>query len=231
MSRSTIVICFLFLALSLLGQSVAMPPRRVRERPPPLDVAASSSSSGQPSKYEALYQSLLDPFGWYQENPTHYAPMGSPRGNVRIPAGHAEMYLGYLRDNPAYISPSAADELNAILNRVRDMVNSPTPPTSDDQRALVGFLEEAANRSRRDLMSPLHPENVTSQHISPVEKLSNKYKALTGLLQNRHWVDRLTNQLDPDQQERFLAANSVLSAEQTLLETATEYAGTFPRLP
>ncbi|SPO26421.1 related to conserved hypothetical Ustilaginaceae-specific protein [Ustilago trichophora] len=234
MSRSTIVLCLVFLAILLLGQSVAMPPpQRVRSRPPPLDFPSSSASVSRESGYETFYRSLLAPLGLYKSEPDHTAPIGSPRGNVRIPAGQTEMYLGLLSDHPAYISPTAANDLNGILRRIRDMVNSPNAPTLAEQRSLVSLLEQEVNRSKRDLFSPLHPENLTSQHKSPIEKLRNKYKALMQLLEDPERLNRLTNQLEPEFQDRFLAANEVLSAEKMLLDNALEmgYVGDFPRLP
>lgn len=219
------------------------------------------------SGYETLYRSLLNPLELYQSEPVHTAPVGSARGNVRILAGQTEVYLGLLHNNPAYISPSAAYELNSIIRRIRAMVTSPTAPTLAEQRkflplvmcvglrigpreeylrrsrilyamfmagmvgSLVSFLEEEVNRSRRDLLSPLHPENVTSQHKFPVEMLRNKYKLLMKLLQNPERVERLTNQLEPVDQQRFFRAHEVLSAEKMLLDSVLEmeYVGDFPR--
>ena len=80
------------------------------------------------------------------------------------------------------------------------------------------------------MQNALHPENVSSQHRSPLESLRSKYAQLLQLLERDDNSDKLTGQLSEMERQSFERSIEMLQAEHSLLQVAKGYASTFPHL-
>lgn len=95
----------------------------------------------------------------------------------------------------------------------------------------VQLFEEVGQQARQDLQIALHPENVAAQHREPLTNLVNKYRDLFKIIDRPENVDKLTNMLNEQDQERYMATHEILSAEKQLLGVAAKlYGARFPPL-
>ncbi|CBQ73631.1 conserved hypothetical Ustilaginaceae-specific protein [Sporisorium reilianum SRZ2] len=227
------LLTLLLLTLLPLTRATPQPPRRMQPAPPPLYHAAPPASvfavDNTPSGYEQLYRSYLVPLQLYAPRPEHYAPQGSPRGRAALLPNYAA-YQHFVREHPAYISPDAGHTVPALVARMTAITDAQHAARRDKQRAFLALFTELGQQAKVEMKNALHPENLTSQHVTPLEELQGKYKLLLDPLERRENVERLTSHLDEEERERFLETVNVLSAESKLLEAAQRYATRFPHV-
>ncbi|SJX63470.1 uncharacterized protein SRS1_14226 [Sporisorium reilianum f. sp. reilianum] len=227
---------FLLLALFTLftlAHATPQPPRRVQPVPPPLYHSAPPASAfavdNTPSQYEQLYRSYLEPLELYAPRPERFAPQGSSRGRAALEPNYAA-YQSFVREHPAYIGPHAGHTVPALVARMTAITDAQHAANRAEQRAFLALFIELGQQAKVEMKNALHPENLTSQHVRPLEELQRKYKLLLDPLNSTENVERLTDQLGEEEQERFLETVNVLDAESKLLEAAQRYATRFPHV-
>ncbi|KAF6767564.1 hypothetical protein PSEUBRA_005832 [Kalmanozyma brasiliensis GHG001] len=210
------LLALLYLLLTLPFVVRAPPPPR--PAPLPLDRAHTH--------YEHLYHSLTSPLALYSVEPPIYAPVSSPRGTARLSQAMRD-YPRLVNAHEAYIGPHAGDAKTAA----DDLVDvSGRIVVARGTGSFLALLEELSSRSRREIRTPLHPENVAAQHRAPLSKLEAKLTELLELIDdNAAGAQRWTHRLSAEENERWLDARETLQAEKVLLGVAAKrYAGRFP---